>query len=178
MTWGAIGSSVAGAVVGGMMSGDASGGTQTASKEPWAEAAPWLKQNIKTGQDLQGYYQNNLFNQQQQDAYGNLSGGTAYMNQLIPGLIAQLSGQQGFDRGNPLARPQPLSLPPATGFFGQRNPVNMNQTNNPFANGGIQAPAAPPAPAAPGTWQPQTAWEKHVMAADPQGGMQFLFGQG
>ncbi len=78
---------VAGAVVGGLM-GDSGGGQQTATKEPWAEAAPWLKQNIKTGQDLQQYYQQNPFNQQQQTGYQNLfSDLDRFRNQMAPGLM-------------------------------------------------------------------------------------------
>lgn len=63
---------IAGAVVGGMMNkSGGGGGSTTASKEPWAEAAPWIKENIGKGQGLQGYYEQNMFNPMQQTAYQN-----------------------------------------------------------------------------------------------------------
>lgn len=157
MTWGAVAGAAIG-VVGSAMSKDGQGGTTTASKEPWGPAAPWLTQNVGTGQALQGYYQANPFNQQQQNAFGRLSQGTDYANQLIPQLIAQLSGQGGFDRTKPLGRPSPMMFPAMPSFGGQ-NPVNMNVANNPFAQGLLPpAPAPAPAPAsgylAPGTLGP------------------------
>lgn len=113
---------VAGPVVGGLLGGSSSGGgqqAQTVSKEPWAEAAPWLKQNIQTGQGLQNYYQQNPFNQQQQNAYRNLASGTDYVNRMTPGMLQQMSQPVGFSRSNPQARPQaynfaaPMGMPPA-----------------------------------------------------------------
>ena len=80
--------SVAGAVVGGLMGGGGGGGSQTASKEPWAEAAPWIKDNIKTGQDLQRYYQQNPFNSLQQTGYQNqFADLDHFRNQMAPGLM-------------------------------------------------------------------------------------------
>jgi len=77
---------IAGAVVGGLMS---DGGSQTASKEPWSAAAPWLKRNIQQGQDLQAYYQQNPFNRQQMVGYQNLfSDIDNYRNAVSPGLLA------------------------------------------------------------------------------------------
>ena len=82
---------VAGAVVGGIMGGGGGGGgggSQTASKEPWAEAAPWIKDNIKTGQDLQRYYQQNPFNSLQQTGYQNqFADLDHFRNQMAPGLM-------------------------------------------------------------------------------------------
>ncbi|APW37659.1 hypothetical protein RD110_11025 [Rhodoferax koreense] len=100
---------VAGAAVGGLLGGGDSGGgagTTTATKEPWAEAAPWIKSNLATGQALQSQYAANPFNQQQLAALGNMGNQTSYMNTLIPDLLGQISGQQtGFNRDNPSARP-------------------------------------------------------------------------
>ena len=101
--------SIAGAVVGGLLDdGDSGGGagTTTATKEPWAAAAPWLKDNLATGQALQSQYAANPFNQQQLAALGNMGNQTSYMNTLIPDLLGQISGQQnGFNRSAPNARP-------------------------------------------------------------------------
>lgn len=77
---------IAGSVAGGLMS---KGGQQTASKEPWAEAAPWLKDNIKQGQALQGYYQQNPFGPVQETGYQNLLASVDnYRDSVAPGLLA------------------------------------------------------------------------------------------
>lgn len=65
------------------------GDQQTASKEPWSAAAPWLKDNLAIGKALQGYYQKNPFNQQQMTGYQNLfSDVDNYRNAVSPGLLA------------------------------------------------------------------------------------------
>jgi hypothetical protein len=220
MPWG----SLIGAV-GGLLS-DGGGSqptqTQTVSKDPWSAADPWLRQQITTGQQLQNYYQTNPFNAQQQQAYGQLSQGNAYTNALVPSLLGQISGQSGFDRSNPRARPAGINfnvggnlgfgagnnsgaggggdqsaydrayqrldaqhrekygipfamsgdkagmerelaqLRAETGMSGSQGSsgssaygyglgTNMNVTNNPFANGGINPPAQAQAAAAPAT---------------------------
>lgn len=107
MSWGAIGGTVAAGVVGGLMSDDKNGGagTQTATKEPWEAAAPWLRGLLGQGQALNDQYAAQPFSAQQQAAYQNQYGQSDYMRQLIPGLLGQLSGQQvGFDKSNPTAR--------------------------------------------------------------------------
>ena len=150
---------VAGPLIGGLMggAGSSSGGqqTQAVSKDPWSVAAPWLKNNVQTGQNLQNFYQQNPFNRQQQNAYGNLSAGTNYANQVTPGLLQQMSQPQGFDRNNPRARPQPFNFAAPSGPSSAQNlgyggamtqsaPMgNMNQSANPFGNGGIPTTAAP-----------------------------------
>lgn len=84
MAWGAIG----GAVVGGLFGGGGGGGGQTQSKEPWEAARPWLEENIRTGQDLQRYYQQNPFNPQQQQAYNNIFADQAnFRGQIAPGMM-------------------------------------------------------------------------------------------
>lgn len=170
-------------LLGAFGSGDSSGGTQTVNKDPWAPAQDWMKQNLTSGQNLQNYYQQNPFNQQQQAAYGNLASSNDYLNRLTPNLLQQFSQPTGFDRNNPTARPAPFnffapsqsSSPPnfpsnagsnlgsmGGGFFGGAGaapiprPVsqqgdayggsmrqsmpdqgNLNQSSNPFANGGV-----------------------------------------
>ncbi len=64
------------------------GGSQTASKEPWSEAAPWLKENIAQGRNLQAYYQQNPWNAQQQQAYQNtFTDLDNFRNVMAPGLM-------------------------------------------------------------------------------------------
>ena len=59
----------------------------TASKEPWSAAAPWMKSNLATGQELQKWYQSNPFNAQQMGAYQNLFNGVDNFNQsTMPAL--------------------------------------------------------------------------------------------
>lgn len=78
---------VAGAVVGGMMGGDDQQ-TQTQSRDPWGPAQPWLRQNLQTGQNLQGYYQQNPFNQLQRTSYQNIAGDIDnFRNNINPGLM-------------------------------------------------------------------------------------------
>lgn len=85
---------VAGAVVGGVMGGGKGGGSsQTASKEPWEPAAPWLRQQIQDGQDLERYYQRNPFNSLQQTGYQNLfSDIDNFRSNIAPGLMNFANG--------------------------------------------------------------------------------------
>jgi hypothetical protein len=81
-------------------------GTQTATKEPWAAAQPWIMNNLQTGQNLQNRYAAQPFSDQQNQAYQNQANQASYMRGLVPSLLGQISGQQvGYDRSNPNARP-------------------------------------------------------------------------
>lgn len=97
---------VAGAVVGGLMS-DGGGEQQTATKEPWSAAAPWLRQQLEQGQNLQAYYQQNPWNNLQQTAYQNtFSDVDQFRNSMAPGLMDfanRLMGQN-YSRGGATAR--------------------------------------------------------------------------
>lgn len=96
---------IAGSVVGGLLS-DGGGEEQTATKEPWSAAAPWLRENLRTGQGLQGYYQQNPFNQQQQASYQNTFGDIdAFRNQMAPGLMGFANKLMGssYQRGGSTA---------------------------------------------------------------------------
>ena len=95
---------IAGSVVGGLMS---DGEEQTATKEPWSAAAPWLRENIAQGQNLQAYYQQNPWNNLQQTAYQNTySDIDQFRNSMAPGLMDfanRLMGQN-YSRGGATAR--------------------------------------------------------------------------
>ncbi len=96
---------IAGSVVGGLMSDD-SQQSQTATKEPWKDAAPWLRENLRTGHGLQGYYQQNPFNPQQQASYQNIFGDIdAFRNQMAPGLMGFANKLMGssYQRGGSTA---------------------------------------------------------------------------
>ncbi len=90
---------IAGSVVGGLMS---DGEQQTATKEPWSAAAPWLRQQLEQGQNLQAYYQQNPWNNLQQTAYQNtFSDIDNFRNSMAPGLMDfanRLMGQN-YSRG-------------------------------------------------------------------------------
>lgn len=109
---------------------DGGGGQQTATKEPWAEAAPWLKQNIQTGQNLQQYYQQNPFNQLQQTGYQNLfSDLDSFRNQMAPGLM-QFANQAM--NGGGYQRPQ-YSRPGMAGYGPRQQPQQPQQQAGPFS---------------------------------------------
>lgn len=134
---------VAGAVAGSILnSGSSSGGTQTVSNDPWAPAQPWVLANLSRGQNLQAQYEQNPFSQLQQRAYGNVLGGNDYFNGAVPGLLAQLSQNQGFDRSNPRAKPAPYQFPAMVGATAPTQGLLAPAMN------AAAAPAAP-APAAP-----------------------------
>ena len=98
---------VAGAVVGGLMS-DGGGEQQTATKEPWSAAAPWLRQQLEQGRNLQAYYQQNPWNNLQQTAYQNtFSDIDQFRNSMAPGLMDfanRLMGQNYSRGGGTTAR--------------------------------------------------------------------------
>lgn len=129
MSWGAVAGAAIG-VVGSQLGKDKNGGagTTTASKEPWAAAAPWLQQNLDQGQALQRQYQNQPFNQQQQQAFANQYAQSDYMRSLVPSLLGQIQGQQlGFDPANPTARPKAFTWDAAGGLLGGGG--NMSAAN-------------------------------------------------
>lgn len=100
----AVAGPIAGSVVGGLMSDG--GEQQSTSKEPWSAAAPWLRENLRTGQGLQGYYQQNPFNPQQQASYQNTFGDIdAFRNQMAPGLMGFANKLMGssYQRGGSTA---------------------------------------------------------------------------
>lgn len=115
MSWLAVGGAAVGVVGNALTSSGGGGGgggqTQTASKEPWAMAQPWIMNNMVQGQNLQNQYAATPFNAQQQGAYGAQANQTAYMRAAVPSLLRQIQGQQvGFDRSNPNARPNAFSF--------------------------------------------------------------------
>lgn len=113
---------VLGATVGGLMS-DEGGEQQTATKEPWSAAAPWLRQQLEQGQNLQAYYQQNPWNNLQQTAYQNtFSDIDQFRNSMAPGLMDfanRLMGQN-YSRGGGTTARMPM------GNMQQTKPQAMN----------------------------------------------------
>ena len=105
---------VAGAVVGGLMSDGGGGEQQTATKEPWAAAAPWLRDNIAQGQNLQAYYQQNPWNSLQQTGYQNtFSDIDNFRNSIAPGMMDFANRLMGtnYSRGGTTMQNKPQAMP-------------------------------------------------------------------
>lgn len=129
-----------------LMSGDQEQ-TQTSSKEPWSEAAPWIKDNISRGQQLQDYYQANPFNAIQMGAIEQaLSDQSYFRNTMMPGLLSGLNNLLGSHKGQtsilgtlvptPMSKPGLLqsAAPMAAGQPAQQQPGLLNwQAMNPFS---------------------------------------------
>ena len=115
-----MGGSLLGGIAGAAGSGSGGGQSQTASKEPWAAAAPWLRENLRSGQALQQQYQRNPFSPLQQQAYRNQFANSDYFRSLSNSVMGQMNQQKPFDRNNPSARPQPFQMPaqPAQAPYG------------------------------------------------------------
>lgn len=142
---------VAGSVASSALSSDKNGGagTQTATKEPWKAAEPWLLQNIAGGQALQDKYTAQPFSAQQTAAYNNQYGLNDYARTLFPNLLGQISSQQvGFDRSNPSARPMGYNfgVGGATGLGGTGSGLMPNLGQTSLMSAAPAPTAAAPAP--------------------------------
>lgn len=103
---------IAGAAVGGLMSDG--GEEQTATKEPWSAAAPWLRENIAQGQNLQAYYQQNPWNSLQQTGYQNtFSDIDNFRNSIAPGMMDFANRLMGtnYSRGGTTMQNKPQAMP-------------------------------------------------------------------
>lgn len=147
MPWGAVAGAAIGVVGNAMTDKGGGAGSSTASKEPWAPAAPWLEEQIKTGQGLQAQYQQTPFNAQQLAAYGNMGRQTDYMNNLVPDLLGQISNQRGgFDRSNTNGRVTPYTFNGSgSGMAGGAQTGLLSSLMSPLSG----TSAANPAPVAP-----------------------------
>lgn len=103
---------IAGSVVGGLMSDG--GEQQTSSKEPWAAAAPWMRENIESGRNLQAYYQQNPWNSLQQTGYQNtFSDIDNFRNSIAPGMMEFANRLMGtnYSRGGTTMQNKPQAMP-------------------------------------------------------------------
>lgn len=103
---------IAGSVVGGLMSDG--GEQQSTSKEPWSAAAPWLRENIAQGQNLQAYYQQNPWNSLQQTGYQNIYGDLDnFRNSIAPGMMDFANRLMGtnYSRGGATMQNKPQAMP-------------------------------------------------------------------
>ena len=125
-------------LAGGLLSSqDSAGPSQESKKEPWAPAIPWLTANLKTGQDLQKFYQQNPFGAQQKIGMQNQLGMADQFNsQMMPGLMdfANKGMTSQYQRG---AGGAPGSM---AGYGGaQRQPGLLSSGAGPFSAPKTQA---------------------------------------
>ncbi len=115
---------IIGSVAGGLLGGGESGNSQNTTREPWGPSQDWLKDLIKQGQGLNGYYQQNPMNAVQQQGYANvMNDADGYRNQLLPALMGLsnnfTSGANFYDRSQPNKKPVGFNMP--TNFTPQAN---------------------------------------------------------
>lgn len=130
---------IGGALLGGLLGGDDSGGSQTSERTPWAPAQDWLKSNITLGQKLQNQYMDNPFSDQQQAAFSNAFGMSDAYRAMLPQLMGGLNQGQ-FDRRNPLQRPQSFNF---AGFNPQMSQMGGYRPTNQVQQARAQIPATP-----------------------------------
>ncbi len=98
----------------GLLAGGDSEQSQTATKEPWKDAAPWLRENLRTGQNLQAYYQQNPWNSLQQTGYQNIYGDLDnFRNSIAPGMMDFANRLMGtnYSRGGATMQNKPQAMP-------------------------------------------------------------------
>ena len=170
--------SIAASAIGGLLGGSSSGGgTQTVSKDPWAPAQDWIKSNIGTGQELQKQYAANPFSEYQKQAYGNSQQLSQNARSILGNLIPQMSGHQGFDRSNPMQKPQGFNFAsPVQGSaiggtnFGMGNMGPSVDANSAMQMSDLRAQiAALQAAAKLQAARPQQAWESSNGGGDTGG---------
>lgn len=118
------------------------GESQTASKEPWEPTRQPLIDSVKTGQELERYYQQNPFNPLQQQGYQNLfSDLDQFRGQIAPGMM-QFANQMmasNYQRG---PRQSQMEMMQSQPMQAQQRPQMMQQgTDGSYApQGGLMAP--------------------------------------
>lgn len=157
----------AGSIIGGVLGAVGSSGsttnTQTATRDPWGAAQPFMVKNLEDEAKLKAYYQQNPFNAQQQAGLNNtFADADNFRGKVAPGLLdfannamtSSYSRQTGGAPGS--GGGYGGLLQPGGRSGGGAGPFSVAQGNsfgqvdfaksNPFTNGAIPAPA-PAAPA-------------------------------
>ena len=152
----------AGSLLGGLFGAASSGDTKTGgtqSRDPWGPAQPFILKNLQNESDLQSYYQKTPFNQQQQQGYSNLFGDIGnFRDNVAPGLMdfankgmttsyqRQRGGEPGSGGGyggdvQPGGLMQSGQGPFSVARGVQQNGLlDLNNAQNPYANGAIKTP--------------------------------------
>ena len=147
MSWVAV-IGAGGAIAGGALaSSGGGGGSQKTSNEPWEPTQEWLKDNIKTGRKLQGYYEQNPFNSLQQRGYENLFGDMDnFRSNIAPGLMGFANNLMGSNyqrkaAGTELGAANPYSPGGAPagirGLLGNAAPTGLQPRSQPPQQAGL-----------------------------------------
>jgi hypothetical protein len=155
---GALFGQAAGAAMGALFGGQNQGPqTQTAKREPWEPAQPYILDNLKDAKKLQDFYKKTPFNPQQETSYQNMFGDLDNFRQnMAPGLMGfansamssnyqrQRGGAPGSGGGYggpvqpagtlPNGQPKPFSVAPSKSY----GLLDFN-AQNPYTNGAIKA---------------------------------------
>lgn len=108
-------------LLGGLFGGRSSkGSSQTATKDPWSAAQPYLKENLASNSTLNDFYKQNPFNDIQKQGYQGLLGDTNNLRQNIaPGLMS--FANQGMTQS--YQRPA-YERPGQAGGYGGARPIS------------------------------------------------------
>lgn len=88
-------------LIGGVLGASSSGNaTQSASKDPWGPAQPYILSNIDSASNLQKFYQDNPLSPLQQTAYANMFSGSDNARQALAFLSGQLNNDKGWSSGS------------------------------------------------------------------------------
>ena len=139
---------LAGSIIGGLTSkkGSTAPATQTVNKDPWSGAQPWMLENIKQGQALQGQYQANPFSDLQKQSYSNQYQNSDAQRSLAAQLLGSLGKTQAFDRNNPQVKPtMPFDIS-ALMQYGQQPQQSYAPMQGLLGPAFAQAPQAQPTP--------------------------------
>ena len=166
-----------GSILGGLSNkkGRTAPATQTVNKDPWSGAQPWMLENIKQGQALQGQYQANPFSDLQKQSYSNQYQNSDAQRSLVAQLMGSLGKPQAFDRNNPQVKPtMPFDIS-ALMQYGQQPQQSYAPMQGLLGPAFAQAPQAAMAPtpqptpqqapqqAAPVPWYESPTWYQDYM---------------
>ena len=90
----------AGAIIGGIAGAAGNSGsttnTQTATRDPWGPAQPYIMRNLQDQQSLQDYYKKNPFSAQQQAGFNNtFADADHFRSSVAPGLLGFANNAMG-----------------------------------------------------------------------------------
>jgi len=97
--------------------------SKSSTNEPWAEAKPYLLDNLKTNAAMQDYYRQNPFSDLQKQQYQGLFDSLANSKANVPGLLANANSFSQSRRGQ---------MPAMQGLLSgtQAAPINFAQYQN------------------------------------------------
>ena len=119
-----------GLLSGGSKNGGA--GASSSERSPWAPAAPYLQDNLKTNSDLQKFYQQNPFNAQQKTGLQNtLTDADQFRSRVAPGLMGFANGMMGSN----YQRQTGGEVGSGAGYGGERRTMQTQRAITPTSQG-------------------------------------------